>query len=201
MVECQLHESLLNLAFCDAGGFRLLCPYDTEGLPSDVIDEARRSHPLILEGDRLLESDLYRGIANCATATDTLPTPRSASEEMGFQQTSLASVRRFVTARASDAGLGKDRIEDLVVAMNEAATNSVRYGGGQGVVRVWQQGGSLICEVRDRGRIDHPLVGRRRPDPGSKGGHGLWMANQLCDLVQIRTRRSGTAVRLHMRVA
>jgi anti-sigma regulatory factor (Ser/Thr protein kinase) len=201
MVECQLHESLLNLAFCDADGFRLLCPYDTEALPTDVIDEARRSHPLILEGEGLLASDRYRGIANCATATDALPTPRSASEEIGFQQTNLSRVRTFVTARASDARLGKDRIEDLVVAVNEAATNSVRYGGGQGVVRVWQQGDALICEVRDRGRIDHPLVGRRRPDAGSSGGHGLWMANQLCDLVQIRTRRSGTVVRLHMRVA
>ena len=88
-----------------------------------------------------------------------------------------------------------------MVAANEAATNSIRHGGGQGVVRVWQQGEALICEVRDRGRIDQPLVGRRRPLTGSNGGHGLWMANQLCDLVQIRTRRNGTVVRLHMRIA
>ena len=89
MIECQLHESLLNLAFCDADGFRLLCPYDTDALPADVIDEARRSHPLILEAEGLLKSGPYRGLANCATATEALPTPRSASEEMGFQQTNL----------------------------------------------------------------------------------------------------------------
>ncbi|MEA2685742.1 MAG: hypothetical protein QOE93_937 [Actinomycetota bacterium] len=29
-------------------------------------------------------------------------------------------------------------------------------------------------------------------------GRGLWMANQLCDLVQLRTFASGTVVRLHM---
>jgi len=201
MVECQLHESLLNLAFSDADGFRLLCPYDTDALPEDVIDEARRSHPLILEGDELHECSGYRGLANFAPANDPLPTPRTASEDVGFQQTTLATMRRFVAGRASAAGLGEERIEDLVVATNEAATNSVRHGGGQGVVRVWRDGGELICEVRDRGRIDHPLVGRRRPEPGSDGGHGLWMANQLCDLVQIRTRRSGTVVRLHMRLA
>jgi anti-sigma regulatory factor (Ser/Thr protein kinase) len=200
MVECQLHESLLNLAFSDADGFRLLCPYDTGALPPAVIDEARRSHPLILDGDSVLESGRYRGLAGSAVAMDALPTPRSASEEWGFQQTNLAATRRFVSTRASDAGLGEDRIEDLVLAVSEAATNSVRYGGGQGVVRIWHERGALICEIRDRGRIDQPLVGRRRPAPGSSGGHGLWMANQLCDLVQIRTRRNSTVVRLHMRL-
>ena len=29
--ECQLHESLINLAFADADDFRLICPYDTGG--------------------------------------------------------------------------------------------------------------------------------------------------------------------------
>ena len=29
LVECQLHEALLNLAFDGADEFRLLCPYDT----------------------------------------------------------------------------------------------------------------------------------------------------------------------------
>src|SRR3954447_19900856 len=29
LVECQRHESLLNLAFSDASGFHLVCPYDT----------------------------------------------------------------------------------------------------------------------------------------------------------------------------
>ena len=36
---------------------------------------------------------------------------------------------------------------------------------------------------------------------GQPGGYGLWLANQLCDLVQIRSLPAGTAVRLHMRRA
>src|SRR3954470_14557436 len=28
LAECRLHEALLNVAFNDDGGFRLLCPYD-----------------------------------------------------------------------------------------------------------------------------------------------------------------------------
>jgi anti-sigma regulatory factor (Ser/Thr protein kinase) len=200
LVECQHHESLLNLAFGHADGFRLLCPYDVKSLPPDVLDEARRSHPLILEGARRRESSGYRGVEAIALAGDSLPPPRTSSEEMSFRRTSLVAVRRFVSSRASDAGLDPDRVQDLVLSVNEAASNSVRHGGGGGVVRLWREAGSIVCEVRDRGRIEEPLVGRNRPEPGCSGGHGLWMANQLCDLVQLRTRRHGTAVRLHMRL-
>jgi len=34
------------------------------------------------------------------------------------------------------------------------------------------------------------------PPLSTEGGRGLWLANQLCDLVQIRSAASGTAVRL-----
>ena len=42
---------------------------------------------------------------------------------------------------------------------------------------------------------------RERPVPGQRGGFGLWVANQVCDLVQVRTYPSGNVVRLHMRRA
>jgi hypothetical protein len=32
------------------------------------------------------------------------------------------------------------------------------------------------------------------------GGRGLWMVNQLCDLVQLRTLPAGAVVRLHLYV-
>src|SRR3954469_6305785 len=43
-VECQRHESLLNVAFAGGRPWQLLCPYGVEGLSNEVIDEARRSH-------------------------------------------------------------------------------------------------------------------------------------------------------------
>jgi hypothetical protein len=75
----------------------------------------------------------------------------------------------------------------------------VRHGGGRGDIRIWPEGDVLICEVRDRGRLDDPLAGRRRPDLVELGGHGLWIANQVCDLVQMRSFPEGSAVRIHMR--
>lgn len=200
LVECQHHESLLNVAFGHADGFRLVCPYDTAALPADVIEEARRSHPLIREEERGAHSDAYRGVDAIGPAREPLPPPAAPSLEMGFQKTSLKAVRRFVAQHAEAAGLEGLKAADLVVAVNEAASNSIRHGGGTGVVRMWADSDAVICEIRDRGRIDEPLVGRTRPGPGTLGGHGLWLAHQVCDLVQLRTLRNGTVVRLRMQL-
>ena len=45
LVECQLHESLLNLAFEE--DFTLLCPYDAAALDERVLHEACCSHPIV----------------------------------------------------------------------------------------------------------------------------------------------------------
>jgi anti-sigma regulatory factor (Ser/Thr protein kinase) len=54
-----------------------------------------------------------------------------------------------------------------------------------------------VVEIRDSGRIDDPLVGRGTVDLTSEHGRGIWMANQLCDLVQVRSTGGGTQVRLY----
>jgi anti-sigma regulatory factor (Ser/Thr protein kinase) len=116
-----------------------------------------------------------------------------------FERTSLQEVRAIVTERAAAAGLAPDRADELLLAANEIATNSIRHGGGAGELRVWEDGDTLVCEVRDRGEIGDPLVGRRRPSGNDTGGYGLWLANQLCELVQVRSTRDGSVIRLHVR--
>jgi hypothetical protein len=76
----------------------------------------------------------------------------------------------------------------------------VRHGGGRGRLLLWHEPGMVLCEVRDEGRITAPLVGRERPPLGQVGGYGLWVANQVCDLVQVRAYAAGGVVRLHMRL-
>jgi len=88
-----------------------------------------------------------------------------------------------------------------VLAVNELATNSIRYGGGRGEMLLWREGQTLLCEIRDEGHITDPLVGRSRPAPEANNGRGLWLANQLCDLVQIRSSPAGSRVRVHKEVA
>jgi anti-sigma regulatory factor (Ser/Thr protein kinase) len=78
------------------------------------------------------------------------------------------------------------------------ATNSIRHGGGEGKLRLWDEDDSLVLSVRDAGRIEDSLVGRERPPSEQASGRGLWLVNQLCDLVQIRSGKDGTEVRLRM---
>ena len=199
LAECQRHESLLNLAFADSGPFRLLCPYDTTALSPDVIAEAHHSHPVIVEGTDQRESSSCRTLDAVAAPFDwPLPDPPENVQVLDFGIESLRQVRDFVGRFARIAGLMPSRVDDLVLAANEVATNSVRHGGGHGLLSVWCDNDSITCEVRDAGRIVDPMAGRQRGKGDAEGGLGLWIANQLCDLVQVRCFPTAGVVRLHM---
>jgi anti-sigma regulatory factor (Ser/Thr protein kinase) len=187
LIECQRHESLLNTAFATGEPWWLLCPYDTETMDPDVIDEARRSHPYVTDGTSFHRSNDFRGLDACAAPFDApLPEPGSGVHELAFNAFNLVEVR------------GQSRAANFVLAANEIATNSVVHGGGKGSFRIWREAGAVSCEVRDAGHISNPLVDRELPAAEAAGSRGLWLANQLCDLVQIRSVPGGTAVRLHM---
>lgn len=198
LVECQLHEALLNLAFAEVEGFRLLCPYDVTTLDAAVVHEACCSHPYLHAAEGTA-SRVYRGLETVAAPFDApLPPPARRAEVISFSTQSLREVRELVAHRAELAGLDSMRSGDLVLAVHELATNSVRHGGGAGVLRVWLADGVLLCEVKDRGHIADPLVGRHQAADLALGGRGLWMVNRLCDLVQVRSTAGGTTVRVHM---
>jgi anti-sigma regulatory factor (Ser/Thr protein kinase) len=199
--ECHRHEALLNLAFADAGNVWFLCPYDTEALAPEVIEEAYHTHPYVLGGHGPRVSAAWSGPEGATVPfTEPLPDPAGTPRELHFDGDALPVLRRFVAGLASSAGLDADRVADLVMAANEVATNSVQHGGGRGLLRVWREPDRLICEVHDEGTIEDPLVGRALPDAEEFRGHGLWIANQTCDLLQVRSFSHGTVVRLHMRL-
>jgi anti-sigma regulatory factor (Ser/Thr protein kinase) len=201
LVECQRHESLLNLAFADVSDFWLVCPYDTGSLPESVIEDARRAHPLVAQAGERRRSASYGGLAHVIAPFDEpLSEPPGRPHDLVFDRHALSALRTFVALTAAEAGLRPDRADDLVLAVNEVAANSVVHGGGRGELRIWGEDAAVVCEVRDTGRIDRPLAGSRRPEPRQPGGSGLWIANHTCDLVQIRTFAEGSAVRLHMRL-
>ena len=200
LVESQLHEALLNVAFADADDFRLLCPYDVGALDDGVVHEARCSHPVVVAGGAAHQSHEFRGIHDpLAPFAAPLPRPPGAAETVAFERDTLDELRRLVAARGAQAGLSMDSARDLVLAVNELASNSVRHAGGHGILRMWRRDGALLCEVRDSGRIDDPLVGRRPHRADQVGGWGVWIAHQVADLVQVRSGPHGTVVRLQMR--
>jgi anti-sigma regulatory factor (Ser/Thr protein kinase) len=190
---------LLNLAFADAADFWLACPYDTTTLGPDVIARAHHSHPVLVEDGAPRPSAAYLdGAAVAAPFAEPLPPPPPDATELAFDDETLRTVRDVVSRHAATAGLDAPRAGDLALAAHELATNSLRHGGGQGVLRIWEDPGAVVCEVHDSECIAHPMAGRERPGDQQFGGHGLWLINQLCDLVQIRAHDTGGVVRAHM---
>jgi anti-sigma regulatory factor (Ser/Thr protein kinase) len=199
LVECQQHESLLNHAFDRTPAFRLLCPYDV-GLGAEVLEEAARSHPFVYSIGQVVPSMGWHLEGGPARPYEVaLPHPPARFEQLAFAMGQLHDLRGFVTRHAHVAGFDAERTSDAVLAVNEVATNSLRYGGQRGTLTIWQEGPALICEVHDTGQIADPLAGRRLPNPTAVGGFGLWLVNHLCDLVQVRTGPGGSVVRLHIR--
>jgi len=141
----------------------------------------------------------YRGrFAAAEPFVAPLSDPPALVEETTFMLGDLRTVRAVVAAAARRWGLPETRVADLLLGAGEVAANSVRHGGGRGTMRIWYDGDAAVCEIRDTGYIDEPLAGREPPQ-GSAGGYGLWLANQVCDLVQVRSSPAGTTVRLHVR--
>lgn len=194
--ECELHEQLFNLAFAEQRGLTVMCPYDTSTLDSGVLVGAERSHPVCAGRHGRSPSRQY---SLEALLDGPLPEPGRPAVNLSFGKADLAIVRHLVTQCARSAGLDTRRNEDLVLSVCEVATNSIQHGGGEGALKIWDENDELVCAVNDGGQIGDPLVGRRRPSPDQANGRGLWIANQLCDLVQVRSGGAGTEVRLRMR--
>jgi anti-sigma regulatory factor (Ser/Thr protein kinase) len=194
--EMRYREWLLNLAFAQSPAWSLLCPFDTAGqLAGDVLAMAR-CHPLQWDGAGFVQAADY---IDGPYEFEPLADAASPVQELAYSIAELAPLRQMVSARALDLAVAADKVRDFTVAVSEVATNSIRHGGGRGVMRMWAGGGSLVCELSDAGYIADPLAGKIRPNGEQHGGRGLWFAHQLSDLVQIRsTKQEGTRIRLYL---
>jgi anti-sigma regulatory factor (Ser/Thr protein kinase) len=122
------------------------------------------------------------------------------TEAMPFvYTTNLSEVRVLAETLARRAGLAEDRIVDFVIAVSEIAANTVRHARTQGSMEIWSEAGEIVCEMRDGGVIADPAsAGRLPPSADANGGHGLWLARQICDRMDLHSDGNGTIIRLHM---
>jgi anti-sigma regulatory factor (Ser/Thr protein kinase) len=201
IVEGHLHEALLNVAFPAGTRLLLRCPYDVSQLDPDVVRTAEMTHPMLVR-------DQHRGLSRAyapydlvtSAFADPLRGPAEVDQEIDYGPGDLSTLRAVMAGMAARHGMPYETVEALVLSVREIAVNSIRHGGGSGRMRAWVEGGSLVCELSDAGHIRESMVGRLRPRPDDESGRGIWLANQLCDLVQIRSSSSGTVVRLHVAV-
>lgn len=195
-VETIRHEALVGLAFGDLP-VSVLCLYDRQQLGAPLLNRVPLAHAQVWADGQPGRNARYLGPGVMPPGCDEpLPPPPPDAGRLAFGW-NLAQVRRAVTAVAGTAGLDADRSTDLMLAVSEAAANSLRHGGGSGLLASWVTPDEVICQIEDGGTITDPLAGRRRAERDTDG-HGLWVINQMCDLVELRSRPGRTTVRLHL---
>ena len=110
----------------------------------------------------------------------------------------LSGLRRAV--RADLRGVSDEVADDVVLAVNEAATNAVRYGsrGGQPVeVAVHVTHDWVEASVLDHGpQPPAGLPAEADTDELRAGGRGLWLLRRLVDEVRLERVKLGTRVTL-----
>ena len=197
--ECHRHEALLNVAFDSDVPFSLMCPYDTDALASEVIAQASRCHPVVGHGANTIRSGHYDHARVTADVFAGLPpAPPADAACFNLDERQPRAVRRTGIAHALTLGLPADEMDALALVLSELVTNTIRHGGGCGELFMWRDDDHIVCQTRDRGSLRDPLTGRLRPGPQQSGGRGLWIVNQLCDLLQLRSNEHGTVVTAHL---
>jgi anti-sigma regulatory factor (Ser/Thr protein kinase) len=104
----------------------------------------------------------------------------------------LAGVRRAFGRWLRALGVDPADAEDLVLALSEACTNSIKhaYGPGGGIVEVDAQMHDEFVEVEVRD------FGHWRPKRGVGGGLGLGIMEASIGELRIERREDGTSVRM-----
>jgi anti-sigma regulatory factor (Ser/Thr protein kinase) len=197
------HEAVLNIVFADLPVI-FVCPYDAGALPEEVLGHARGTHPEVVDGEGVYRSEAYEDPLDFCRRLDSAIDPRHGETalELEFQLEDLAAVRRVVGSLVEESGLNAQRTEEVVLAVNEIATNAVIHGRPPAMLRVWHAAGEIIVEVADAGEgIEDVLAGQLTPSVGALGGRGLWLARLLCDAVEVRRAAEGCTVTVHIATA
>lgn len=178
----------------------LVCFFPQFPLHLEILDGARRNHPQLLVAGERRCNPAHRSprdvLAVIPASTPLLLGPPEVT--LTYTAWQLHDVRCAVEQVLADVPtFVATRIEDVVLAVNEVATNAVEHGGHQARLALWVDDDELVCEVHDIGTLVEPLPGMRAPHPSQPRGRGLWIARQLCDVLHIWWDAQGTHVRLH----
>lgn len=191
-------DAALNVALGDLP-VDLVCLYPGFPLHLEVLEGARANHPFVLEAGGFRDNPGHRCPVEVLRDRDpTTPLVLGPPDLVHrYNSWQLHEVRAMVAQLAPALGFDPVRSEDLVLAVNEVATNAVEHGSAQAEVHLWATAGGLVCEVHDSGDLHEPLPGLVAPHPADPRGRGVWIARQLCDLLHVWRDDTGTHVRLH----
>jgi MEDS: MEthanogen/methylotroph, DcmR Sensory domain/Protein of unknown function (DUF1059) len=197
IAEAQLHEALLNMAVPPDVPLWLLCPYDTAALDEQVLAEAHRSHPVVVDSGDYRGSTGYGGTFHVEELFGAaLPDPGAPITTITFDPHRHGHIRQILRS-AEEAAVPADRAVKIAAAVDEIALAADR-DTGRVTVRLWPEPTALVCQVTDPGMVTDPMIGRgSAAGPSQSRDRAIRLANELCDLVQVRSGSTGTTVRVH----
>jgi anti-sigma regulatory factor (Ser/Thr protein kinase) len=184
-----------------------VCAYDTRRLDDDALALARLTHPTVLEGTTRTASYDYVEPAEFLRRRPAAGPEALESKVPDLEITDLSDLDQF-RFELEIMLLHKTRLAqptaDFILAANEVATNSIRYGKPPVTARLWIGDDEFVCTVSDHGDgIPDPFAGYiwpgSRDDDIPTGGMGLWLARRLSDRLDIFDGPDGPTVRLVVR--
>lgn len=124
-------------------------------------------------------------------------TPRQLRIEMPSQPKYLAGVRAFISSLALRFGFSENACSQIALALDEALCNVINHGyhrreDGPIWISVWPMGEpveGIRILVEDEGeQVDPASIRSRDLDDIRPGGLGVYIINQIMDVVEFRTR-------------
>jgi sigma-B regulation protein RsbU (phosphoserine phosphatase) len=128
------------------------------------------------------------------------PQDRAPMLRVAADLQNLSQIRHFVAEQGAARGAALDAVDDMILAVDECATNVVRHGyrgqAGEIEIEVKSDGDALVACLRDRAQLFDP---RTVPQPNLSlplaqrplGKMGLYLVNQLVDQVHHTARPGG----------
>ena len=192
-------EAALNVTLASTS-ISMICPYNARITDAGILADALRTHPVQVAGSRRSPSPQYADPAAFARSCDTGPLadPAGGAETFHFDG-DLRALRRFIVGSAGAHGLAGDRAEMLVLAVSEVGAYLKSRWPASATVRTWEQPGAVVCDFRQPGAsISDPFLGLRPAELVPGDGDGLWLANQICDWMDIRSDAEGCTIQLQV---
>jgi anti-sigma regulatory factor (Ser/Thr protein kinase) len=191
------YEAICNETYADYG-CPVTCVWDARHQSTLMIENVRAVHTHEFRETGWAPSPVFVHPERYLAGRNQVPLPLPA--EVGWRITlssmdDLPVIRAGVMDWAGRQGFTPLAAADVLLAVNEIATNGLVHGRPPVQVYGWRQQDTLTVQVSDRGGIPLPASAGYRP-PDRTNHHGLWMARQLADVLQTHTVDSVTSVRL-----
>jgi anti-sigma regulatory factor (Ser/Thr protein kinase) len=193
------YEATVNHAF-DKSPLSVLCLYDLRITPGHVCNDVTQTHPYLMsaDGGHVVNDGYLRPEDFLTRSRPASPQPlETAPPVIELVDPMPLAARQAVREASCAVSLPATDVENLVIAVCEAVTNSICHGRPPVQLRVWANSDRVVVTVTDRGAgPTDPFAGLLPAATGPPGGLGLWLAHQLCSLVTFDKLEDGFTIRL-----